>query len=110
VLRADLLDAAAKAGVTTVAQGCYGTTQGPRLETSAEIARMARDGSDLVGMTGMPEAALASEAGLCYATCAVVANWAAGLEETPILMEDIEKQLSISMKLVIEILMQLNMR
>ncbi len=44
--------------------GCYGATQGPRLETRAEIARMRRDGCDLVGMTGMPEAALARELGL----------------------------------------------
>ncbi len=58
--------------------GCYGATQGPRLETRAEIARLRRDGCDLVGMTGMPEAALARELELDYACLAVVANWAAG--------------------------------
>jgi 5'-methylthioinosine phosphorylase len=58
--------------------GCYGATQGPRLETNAEIARMRRDGCDLVGMTGMPEAGLARELGLEYACLAIVANWAAG--------------------------------
>ena len=58
--------------------GCYGATQGPRLETRAEIARMRRDGCDLVGMTGMPEAGLARELGLDYACLAIVANWAAG--------------------------------
>ncbi|HRF84156.1 MAG TPA: S-methyl-5'-thioadenosine phosphorylase, partial [Pseudoxanthomonas sp.] len=58
--------------------GCYGATQGPRLETNAEIARMRRDGCDLVGMTGMPEAGLARELGLDYACLAIVANWAAG--------------------------------
>jgi 5'-methylthioadenosine phosphorylase len=56
----------------------YAATQGPRLETAAEINRIAGDGGDMVGMTGMPEAALAREAGLSYAAIAVVSNWAAG--------------------------------
>ena len=77
-LRTAVLLAAAKSGVSLVAGGCYGATQGPRLETRAEIARMRRDGCDMVGMTGMPEAALARELGLEYACVAVVANWAAG--------------------------------
>lgn len=76
--RAEVLAAAARAGVAVVDGGCYGATQGPRLETKAEIARLRRDGCDLVGMTGMPEAGLAREAGLEYACLAVVANWAAG--------------------------------
>ncbi|WP_395681167.1 S-methyl-5'-thioinosine phosphorylase [Dokdonella sp.] len=77
-LRRDLLAAAARAGIEVVDGGCYGATQGPRLETRAEIARMRRDGCDLVGMTGMPEAALARELELDYACIALVANWAAG--------------------------------
>lgn len=77
-LRTQLLDAARAAGVDVVDGGCYGATQGPRLETKAEIARLRRDGCDLVGMTGMPEAALARELGLEYACLAIVANWAAG--------------------------------
>lgn len=77
-LRADVLDAARRAGIAIVDGGCYGATQGPRLETCAEIARMRRDGCDLVGMTGMPEAALARELELEYACLALVANWAAG--------------------------------
>ena len=77
-LRAELLAAAARAGTAVVDGGCYGATQGPRLETRAEIARMRRDGCDLVGMTGMPEAGLARELGLDYACLAIVANWAAG--------------------------------
>ncbi len=77
-LRDAVRDAAARASVTLVDGGCYGATQGPRLETRAEIARMRRDGCDLVGMTGMPEAGLARELGLDYACLAVVANWAAG--------------------------------
>jgi 5'-methylthioinosine phosphorylase len=77
-LRQEVLVAADKTGTVLVDGGCYGATQGPRLETRAEIARMRRDGCDLVGMTGMPEAALARELGLDYACLAVVANWAAG--------------------------------
>jgi 5'-methylthioinosine phosphorylase len=77
-LRQDLLAAAMRVGVAVIDGGCYGATQGPRLETRAEIARMRRDGNDLVGMTGMPEAALARELELEYACLALVANWAAG--------------------------------
>ena len=77
-LRGEVLAAARKAGVALVDGGCYAATQGPRLETRAEIARLRRDGCDLVGMTGMPEAALARELGLDYACLAIVANWAAG--------------------------------
>ena len=77
-LRKAVIDAAARAGVALVETGCYGATQGPRLETKAEIARMRRDGCDLVGMTGMPEAGLARELGLDYACLGIVANWAAG--------------------------------
>ena len=82
-LRREVLDAAARAGVAVVDGGCYGATQGPRLETKAEIARMRQDGCDLVGMTGMPEAGLARELGLDYACLAVVANWAAGAGPDP---------------------------
>jgi 5'-methylthioinosine phosphorylase len=78
-LRRSILKAANVTGTAIVDGGCYGATQGPRLETKAEIARMRRDGCDLVGMTGMPEAALAREFGLEYACLAVVANWAAGV-------------------------------
>lgn len=77
-LRAAILAAARACGETVADGGCYGTTQGPRLETAAEILRMERDGADLVGMTAMPEAALAREAGLEYAAIAVVVNHAAG--------------------------------
>ena len=78
MLRHKVIAAARVTGVSLVGHGCYGATQGPRLETRAEIARMRRDGCDLVGMTGMPEAALARELGLDYACLAIVANWAAG--------------------------------
>ena len=77
-LRAQLLGAAKQAGETVHDGGVYGVTQGPRLESAAEIARLERDGCDLVGMTGMPEAALARELGLDYACLAVVVNHSAG--------------------------------
>jgi len=82
-LRKAVIDAAKTAGVALVEGGCYGATQGPRLETRAEIARMKRDGCDLVGMTGMPEAGLARELGLDYACLGIVANWAAGAGPDP---------------------------
>lgn len=82
-LRAGILAAARRADIAVVDGGCYGATQGPRLETRAEIARMRRDGCDLVGMTGMPEAGLARELGLEYACLAIVANWAAGAGPDP---------------------------
>lgn len=71
----------------------YAAMPGPRLETAAEIHKLERDGGDLVGMTGMPEAALARELGLRYAVCAVVANWAAGKAAGVITMADIERNL-----------------
>ncbi len=92
-LREALLAAARDAGIPIADRGTYGATQGPRLETAAEINRMERDGCDIVGMTGMPEAALARELELCYATCAVIANQAAGRGPAEITMEDIEKNL-----------------
>lgn len=77
-LRAQIIAAAERCAVPVVPDGVYGATQGPRLETVAEIVRMRRDGCDLVGMTGMPEAVLARELGLEYASIALVANWGAG--------------------------------
>ena len=77
-LRERILRAAGAIGERLMDGGVYAATQGPRLETAAEITRMERDGADLVGMTGMPEAALARELGLEYAAIAVVANYAAG--------------------------------
>ena len=79
-LRARLLAAARKNGEAAVDGAVYATTQGPRLETAAEIDRLERDGADIVGMTGMPEATLAREIELPYAAIAVVVNHAAGRE------------------------------
>jgi 5'-methylthioinosine phosphorylase len=73
-----LLDVAQRVGEPVSDGAVYATTQGPRLETAAEINRMQGDGADIVGMTGMPEAGLARELDLPYAALCVVANWAAG--------------------------------
>ncbi|HHI92093.1 MAG TPA: S-methyl-5'-thioinosine phosphorylase [Gammaproteobacteria bacterium] len=103
-LRQRLLKAAFAGNITVVDGGTYAATQGPRLETTAEIERLARDGCHLVGMTGMPEAALARELELCYACCAVVANWAAGKSGDIITMTDIEKNLKVGMRQVGDLL------
>lgn len=79
-LRRALLDAAQRAGVPVSGEGVHAVTQGPRLESAAEIRRLARDGADMVGMTGLPEAALARELELDYACLAVSVNWAAGVQ------------------------------
>ena len=96
-LRSILIMAAAKANINITPIGTYGCTQGPRLETAAEIKRMEKDGCDLVGMTGMPEAALAKELGMDYAAISVIANWAAGKTAGEITMAEIEQNLHIGM-------------
>lgn len=96
-LRQRLIRAATECGLEAITEGTYAATQGPRLETAAEIVRLERDGNDLVGMTGMPEAALARELELCYACTAVVANWAAGRGEGAITMAEIEHHLTAGM-------------
>ena len=96
-LRVGLLDAARRAGVDAADGGTLAATQGPRLESAAEIDRLERDGCDLVGMTGMPEAALARELGMSYAHCAVVANRAAGRGAAPLTMEAIQANLESGM-------------
>jgi 5'-methylthioinosine phosphorylase len=96
-LRNTLLAAAQCAGIAVVPHGTYAATQGPRLETAGEIRRLERDGCDLVGMTAMPEAALARELDMCYAACAVVANWAAGKSDEEISMDEIHENLIVGM-------------
>ncbi len=107
-LRSNLLTAAKAAGVAAVDDGVYAATQGPRLETAAEINRIARDGGTVVGMTGMPEAALASELGLPYAHLCVVSNWAAGRGDSQRVIShaDINKTLEQSVNGVQQILLQ----
>jgi 5'-methylthioinosine phosphorylase len=106
-LRTILLNAADAAGLEVTDGGCVGVSQGPRLETAAEIRRMARDGCDMVGMTSMPEAALARERGLAYASLCVNANWAAGLSAEPVSMAAIEATLADAMSGVRSLLREL---
>jgi 5'-methylthioadenosine phosphorylase len=101
-LREKCLAAAKDAGIRLANGGVYGAVSGPRLETAAEIDRMDRDGATLVGMTGMPEAALARELGLPYAAIAVVVNHAAGRGDSSdeVSMEGIAKVLEAAMERV----------
>lgn len=103
-VRQTLIRASRALGLDAVERGTYAATQGPRLETAAEIDRLERDGCDLVGMTGMPETALARELGLRYACCAVVANWAAGRSGDVITMEEIARNLETGMGRVKQLL------
>jgi 5'-methylthioinosine phosphorylase len=96
-LRSLVLRVAGRAGIDLVDGGCIAVTQGPRLETAAEVDALSAAGCDLVGMTSMPEAALAREAGLDYASVCVVANPAAGLESAPITETDIAAVLERAM-------------
>lgn len=105
-LRAQLIAAASALGMTLEPRGVYGATQGPRLETAAEIKRMAGDGCSIVGMTGMPEAALAREAGLNYANCSLVVNWAAGTHDDVISIDEINRQLHSGMEDVKSLLLE----
>jgi len=99
-LRSSIRQAAAQLELSLVASGTYGSTNGPRFETAAEIERMRRDGCSVVGMTGMPEAALARELEIEYACLAVVVNWAAGIDDAEISMEEIMAHLEHGVTLV----------
>lgn len=103
-LRGELLNAARVAGVDCYDGGIYATTQGPRLESAAEVDRLERDGADYVGMTAMPEAAIARELGLGYACLALIVNRAAGRGDTPI-HEDVEAS-TLSARTLAESLLQ----
>lgn len=107
VLRGRIAAAASSCGFS-IRPGTYGVTQGPRLETAAEIDRLARDGCAMVGMTAMPEAALARELDVDYAICAVAVNFAAGRSPvgTPILVE-IESFMGVGLQKVRAVLERL---
>ena len=107
ILRQQILQAAQQHDVAIIDGGTYGAVQGPRLETAAEIIRMAQDGCTLVGMTGMPEASLARELDVAYATCALSANWAAGLSDAIITMSEIEQTVENGMSRIKKILTEL---
>jgi 5'-methylthioinosine phosphorylase len=103
-LRNGLLDAAKKADIDCYDGGVYAATQGPRLESAAEVDRLERDGADYVGMTAMPEAAIARELGLSYVCLALIVNRAAGRGDTPI-HQDVEDS-TLSARTLAESLLQ----
>ena len=103
-LRQLLLKAAKTVDEPVINGGVYGATQGPRLETAAEIFRMEQDGCDVVGMTGMPETVLARELKLRYAALSVIVNPAAGKGEGVITIKEIEENLDDGMERVKRIL------
>jgi purine nucleoside phosphorylase len=104
-IREALLAAASAAGVKCYDGGVYAATQGPRLETAAEVDRLQRDGADYVGMTAMPEACLARELGLSYACLSLIVNHAAGRGEMPI-HDDVESSTLSARMQAIQILRQ----
>lgn len=108
-LRAKWQQAADDVGEPLIAHGVYASTQGPRLETAAEINRLERDGATMVGMTGMPEAALARELEISYAAICPVANYAAGRgdSEHGIRYEEMVENLNQTMVRVRNIIAQL---
>lgn len=103
-LRQQIITAAETLDLDFIAGGTYGTTQGPRLESAAEIRRMQKDGCNIVGMTGMPEAGLARELSLEYASISLVVNWAAGVHDETITMDIIERHLDRGMEQVMQLL------
>ena len=109
-LRAALIGAAADVDIAVLPRGVYAATQGPRLESAAEIDRLERDGCTIVGMTGMPEAALARELGLEYANISLVVNPAAGRAHGEITMADIERELTLGMGQIRHVLSALTAR
>jgi len=104
-IRTVLRDSATELNLDHESIATYGATQGPRLETAAEILRMERDGCDIVGMTGMPEAVLARELEMHYAHVGLVVNWAAGKGDGSVVsMGEIEHNLSIGSTSVLKLL------
>ncbi len=93
VLRKKLTETSVISSLNVFIGGVYAATQGPRLETAAEIRKIEKDGCDIVGMTGMPEATLARELGIHYLCLALVVNWAAGKTDEEITMDMIESNL-----------------
>ena len=106
-LRQKLIQTSINLNLDVYQGGVYGVTQGPRLESAAEIMRLEKDGCDIVGMTGMPEAALAKELELNYACCALCVNWAAGKIEQEITMDEILISLKQGMESVKSILVSI---
>ena len=106
-LREVILEAGRQAGLSLLASATYACTNGPRLETAAEIERLRRDGCNLVGMTAMPETALARELDIACASIALVVNWAAGVEDREISMNEILNELEQGIGRVLVLLVEI---
>lgn len=106
-IRKTIFTSAEKQCIQLIDNAVYAATEGPRLETAAEIQRLKCDGCDIVGMTGMPEAALARELEIDYASICVNANWAAGLSDELITMQAIEKNITEGMRQVRQLILQI---
>jgi len=106
-LRNNIINCCNALSIDSINSGTYAATEGPRLETAQEINRLEKDGCDIVGMTGMPEAALARELDICYACIAVVANQAAGRSDEEITMDMITKNLDKGINTVTNLLADL---
>lgn len=102
-----LVAAAHANGLEVLATGTYGCTQGPRLESAAEIRRLQRDGCDIVGMTAMPEAGLASELAIPYSSLCLVVNWAAGCAGQTISFNDMQAVVTQNMPQAIALVARL---
>jgi 5'-methylthioinosine phosphorylase len=105
-MSASLKFAGSAEGLEITSTAVYAAVQGPRLETAAEILKLQKDGCDIVGMTAMPEAALARELGLRYACIALVVNKAAGLGTGTISMSEINLVLAAGMQQIRTVLLQ----
>ena len=103
-LREKILCAGQARGIAIHTPGTYGCTNGPRLESSAEIQKMQRDGCNIIGMTGMPEAALARELDMEYAAITMVVNWCSGIKDSVLDMDEIRQILDLGMNTVVELI------
>jgi len=103
-LRERMITSAQSIGIELTQSGTYGCTNGPRFETGAEIKKMQRDGCNIIGMTGMPEACLARELEMDYASIALVVNWCAGIEDSILDMVQIRRTLERGMQTVMQLI------
>lgn len=105
-LRASFMLAGKRAAIGLKESGVYVCTNGPRLETRAEIRAFAAAGADIVGMTSMPEACLARELEICYGGIAVVTNEAAGMSESKLTAKEVVETMKMSAEIVKRLLME----
>ena len=103
-LRDKIIRSSRALGIDLYTSATYGCTNGPRLETSAEIQKMKRDGCNIIGMTGMPEAALARELDMEYASIAMVVNWCSGITDAVLDMDELRRILDLGMNSVIKLI------